>query len=249
MTRKTLVVGALVAALLLGGCGSDKKASTTGNTPKAGGLVVNTVASLKTVVSSIVTAYNKIHPKAPFRVVVQTPAVMKKAVATSKPQIAIDTNALKVLVKGAKKGSVGRNVAVIAVSKSNPHHVTGLTAFAATSGLRTKVCGSKFLAGNFTALVLSKAKIKPNPSTVAVDCEASALADLAANKLDAVLMYRAGHAAPSGVTLITVPDAQDIPIAVSYAVIGGKTGPRFLFEKYLSSPAARAILTYAGYLP
>jgi ABC-type molybdate transport system substrate-binding protein len=249
MTRKTLVVGALVAALLLGACGSDKKASTTGSTPKAGGLVVNTVASLKTVVTSIVTAYNKNHPRAPFRVVVETQAVMKKAVATSKPQIAIDGNALRVLVKGAKKGSVGRNVAVIAVSTSNPHHVTNLNAFAATSGLKTKVCGAKSVIGNFSALVLGKAKIKPNPATVAFDCEAKALADVAANRLDAVLMYRADHAVPSGVTLVTVPDAQNITIPISYAVIGGTSGPRFVFEKYLSSPAARAILTRAGYLP
>ncbi len=252
MTRKTLVVGVVVAALMLGACGSDKKGTTTGSTPKPagkGGLVVATVPSLKTVVTSIVTAYNKTHPRGQFRVVIENPGVMKKAVLKPAAQIAIDGNALKVLVKGAKKGSFGRNVAVIAVSTTNPHHVTDLKAFAATSGLKTKVCGAKSIVGNFTAFVLSKAKIKPDPSTVAFDCEAKALADVAANKLDAVLMYRAGHPAPSGVKLITIPNAQNILIPISYAVIGGTTGPLSVFEKYLSSPGTHAILTHAGYLP
>jgi ABC-type molybdate transport system substrate-binding protein len=248
MTRKTLVVGALVAALLLGGCGSDKKSGTpTGNSK--GGLAVHTVPALKDIVTKIVTAYNKTHPRGQFHVVVETEAVIQQAVTKPTPQVAIDTTALKDVVKGARTGTLGRNLAVIAVSTTNPHHVSGLTAFAATSGLKTKVCGPKTSLGNFTLVVLARAKIRPNPSAVAFDCEAKALADVASNKLDALLMFRVGHKAPAGVKLIQIPDAQNFEVKVTYAVIGPASGPLGVFEKYLSSPPAHAILTQSGYRP
>jgi hypothetical protein len=251
MTRKTVVVSVLIAALVLAACGSDKKGSTTASTSKHGkkGLAVTTLSPTETIVTALVTAYNKAHPHLPqLRVVVESGGALTKAVKTSSPQIAVDGNVLKAAVKGAHKGTLGRNLAVIAVSTANPHHVSGLTAFAATSGLHTQVCGSKTSIGNFTALVLAKAKVKPNPATLAFDCNAKALADVASGKLDAALMFRAGTKMPSGIKLVAIPDAQNILVPVSYAAIGTAPGMA-AFEKFLATKVAHAVLTRGGYLP
>jgi hypothetical protein len=248
MTRKTLVAAAVVAALVFAACGSDKKQATTTSTKKGkGGLAVYTVAPLKDIVTTFVTAYNKTHAKGQLKVVIVPAAAIKKSVTSTRNQIVIGGNAVKA-AKKAKTGSFGRNIALIAVSKTNPHNATGLTAFAATSGLKTQVCGAKTTLGNFTALVLIKAKVKPNPATLAFDCQTKALADVASGKLDAALMFRVGTKLPSGVKLVTIPDAQNIVIPISYAAIGTARGIA-AFQKFLATKFARGILTRGGYLP
>jgi hypothetical protein len=221
MTRKTLVAGAVVAAMVFSACGSDKKSGTTATTTKGGkgGLAVYTVAPLKDIVTTFVTSYNKAHKLGQLKVVVASQATIAKAASGTRNQIDIYVAPIKKLVKSAKKGVFGRSPAILAVSTANPHKVTGLTAFAATSGLKTQVCGMKTILGNFTALVLSKNKIKPNPATLAFDCEAKALADVASGKLDAALMFRAGTKLPSGV------------------------------KKFIATKFSHGILTREGYLP
>jgi hypothetical protein len=251
MTRKTLVVGAVVAALVLGACGSDKKSGTGTGTGAAGrkGLAVYTLPAFDGVVVKVVEAYNKAHPKGQLKVIAEKPGVMKKSVLTARQQIVVATaNVFKKVVKGATTAPFGRNLAVIAVSKANPRHVANLSAFASTSGLRTQVCGVKTGIGNFTALVLLKNKIKPNPSTFGFDCDAKALKDVAAGKLDAVLLFRGGHPAPSGVTFITVPDAQNIVAPIKFMTSGHAAGLA-AFTKFMTTPGVRGILTANGYLP
>ncbi len=250
MTRKALAVGVVVAALVLSACGSDKKNATTTST-KAGagkGLTVYTVAPLKGIVTTVVTAYNKVHPKGQLKVAVASHVAIAKAASGTRNQIDVYVNAIKTIAKGAKKGSFGRDPAVIAVSKANPRHVAALTAFSATSGLKTQVCGTKTTLGNFTRLVLAKAKVKPNPATLGFDCEAKALTDVASGKLDAALMYRAGLKVPSAAKLITIPDAQNIVIPVSYVGIGAAPGIA-AFQKFLATKVVRGILTRGGLLP
>jgi hypothetical protein len=249
MRRSALAAAAVVAALTLSACGSSKsKAKATTTTTGATAVTVYTVPALESVVTQVVQGYNKVHPAAPLRVATEDQATMKRALTSSQSQIVVAPDAaFKGVGSKAHKALFGRNVAIIAVAKDNPRHVTGVSAFAATTVLRTAVCGPQTALGNFSALVLTKDHIKPQPATVALNCGGAALNKLIDGQLDAVLLSRAGFK-PAKVTLVAIPDAQNVIVPFSYVTIG-KDAATTHFVEYLASPGGRLVLTKNGYLP
>jgi ABC-type molybdate transport system substrate-binding protein len=251
MKRNTIVV-AVVAALVLSACGSDKKSvSPTTVKGKAGAAVtVSTAASLEGVVITLMQAFNKANPslRIPLPPKIETAAVLAGSVARSTPGVDIlPTGSIKKVGATATKSTFGRNIAVIAVAAANPHNVTGLNAFAATSGLKVTACGPKSQLVNGPFLVLLKAKIKPAAGSVIFDCR-KVMADIVTGKLDAALLYRAGLTPPKSIKLLTVPAAQDLPTLYSIVLVG-KNPRAAAFGKFVASSAGQAILKLRGYLP
>jgi molybdate transport system substrate-binding protein len=251
MRRNVLVAAAVVVALTLGACGSSKpKAKATTTTGPKGGapVTVYTVPALESIVNQVVHGYNTIHPKTPLRVATENSTAMKKSLTSSQPQIVIGpAAAFKGAGSAVHQASFGRSLAIIAVATGNPHHVTGVAAFASSSGLRTAVCGPQTTLGNFGALVLTKDHIKPNPASVSLNCGGAALKKLLAGQLDAVLVYRTGFKPPK-LTFVTIPEAQNVIVPFTYGAIG-KAASITLFVQYLALPTAQRLLTKGGYLP
>jgi ABC-type molybdate transport system substrate-binding protein len=252
MTRSTVVVVAVVAALVPSACShSAKKAAPTRSTQAAGPVSVYTVAPLTDIVVKVIQAYNYNagHPGAPLTVTTETQQVIARSVASGKPAVVVLPGAwLKAMSGVSHTGSFGRSLAVIAVPAKNPRHVTDVKAFAAGSGLRTAVCGPSSVFGNLTLLVLRKAGVKPDPHTVGIDCQVKALQRVAAGKLDAALMFRNGLQVPSGVKLLDIAEKQNLIVNLSYGAVGN-SAPASQFGTFMASAPARRLLSENGYLP
>ncbi len=251
MKRWTVVVPIVLSALALSSCGSDKKPASpaSGSTLPSGAISVVTTPDLKSVVDELVQTYKTQHPGSDVVVTADADNAVAKTVATGNPAIAIGNAAI---FKDAKKdlpvASFGRNLAVIAVPVANPHHVTDVKAFAATSGLRTAVCGAKASFGVVTVAVLAKAGVTPAKGTVKSGCEAASLRAIAAGTLDAALVFRVGLTVPKGVTFVSIPDDQNLVFPFSSVTVGNSAGVSD-FARFLASASARSILTKFGFLP
>ncbi|MEY2459682.1 MAG: hypothetical protein QOG30_1512, partial [Acidimicrobiaceae bacterium] len=178
MRRSTVLAVALVAALLLGACGNDTKADSTGsNDPNT--VDVLTAPSLKNLVTKVLAAYKKDHPGTQFHVFTQDQPAITKSVDERKADIAVLPDVwLSKLTTQLTPRSFGRNLAVIAVATDNPHNITDLSVFAAGSGLRTHVSGVRSGFGDFMQPVLDKAGIVPDPASVSYGGEDQALQDV-----------------------------------------------------------------------
>jgi molybdate transport system substrate-binding protein len=136
----------------------------------------------------------------------------------------------------------------IAVPKGNPATVTGLADFA--DGSRTiALCAPQVPCGAAAEKVFAVAGITPRPDTLEQDVKA-ALAKVAADEVDAALVYRTDVLAAAGeVQGIDFPEsAQAVntyPIAVLTA--SKASGAAQAFVDYVLSPEARAVLTRAGF--
>jgi Bacterial extracellular solute-binding protein len=252
MKRNAIVV-AVVAALVLSACGSDKKSGAPTTVKGKGGATVASVsiaAPLQGAVITLIVAFNKANPslRIPLPPTKLASGAMAASIAKGKAGVYIlPTLAIKKVAAGATKATFGRNVAVIAVSAANPKHVTGVNAFAATSGLHVAACGPRLPFGNGPGLVLLKSKIKPVKGTVIFDCT-KVMKDLAGGQLDAALVYRNTLVVPKGIKLIAVPDAQNVIVNYTYVVVG-KNPKDVAFGKYITSTAGQAVLKLRGYLP
>jgi ABC-type molybdate transport system substrate-binding protein len=250
--KRNAIVAAVVAALVLSACGSDKKTGSPTTVKGNGGGVatVSIVASLQGAVITLMQGFNKANPasRVPIPPAKLGSGPLAASVARGKPGVYIlPTVAIRKLAAGATKASFGRKVAVIAVSNANPKHVTGLNAFAATSHLKVAACGARLPFGNGPGLVLLKAKIVPAKGTVIFDCT-KVMKDLASGKLDAALVYRDNLFVPKDIKLITVPDAQNL-IGNYSIVLVGKSPKVAAFGKFVASPTGQSILKLRGYLP
>lgn len=251
MKCNRIVVVAVVAALALGACSSDKKGASSPNSQNASGTVtVYTTEGLKNIVDRLVKAYTTIHSSA--KVVVDTKstaAALKASVAKGTPQILLFVNpGFKKIRPDLKPIALGQTRAVIAVSTKNPKKVADVTAFAANSGLHTAMCGARTGFGNTALWVMFKAKVKANTSTIGVGCEAKSMQQLSTDQLDAVLLFRGGSHPPKGVKLLDVPEKQNIIFKFSYQSIGTSAAVKN-FATFLAGKGAQQILTTDGYLP
>ena len=245
MKCSRVVVVAVVAALALGACSSEKKGGSSPNGQNASGTVtVYTTEGLKDIVDRLVKAYTTIHSSAKVVVTTKsTPAALKASVAKGTPQILLFVNpGFKKIRPDLKPIALGQTRAVIAVSTKNPKKVADVKAFAATSGLHTAMCGARTGFGNTTLWVMFKAKIKANTSTVGVGCEAKSMQQLSKDELDAVLLFRGGAYPPKGVKLLDIPEKQNIIFKFSYQHIGTSAAVK-QFGAFLAGQGAKQILT------
>ena len=252
MRGSKLLVAPVVAALLLGACGSDDDNGSSGSTTEgqAGtALAVYTVPQLEDIVQEVVQAYEAENPEASVEITTEGQAAIAASVGDKKPDVAIlPALVLDPISEGLEPASFGRTLAVIAVPADNPGDVADLTAFAADTDLRTQICGEDTEIGNFSLIVLSRAGVNPDPDTVAAGCEAEALQQVAAEELDAALMFRGGVEVPDGVAIVDINEEANLIIDLSYVVIDDSAGATG-FGEFLASDAAREILTAKGYLP
>jgi extracellular solute-binding protein len=250
MTRCTVIAIAVLTALTLSACGSEKKASTTTTSPN--GVTTISVAvppQLKTLAAQLGKVYESAHK--PSKVIVHGlsgPALVAAAKGKG-PLVALDTTAsLRAANPKLALHDLGRDIAVVAVPSTNPAKVADLAVFKAGSSARTRICVANSSFGNFGVLLLRHAGITPEMATVRGDCRKEAMLEVAAKKLDAVLMYRAETVPPRGVKLLPVARAQNFPFSFSYATVGSSPGVSS-FAAFLASGSGRFALGLAGYLP
>jgi ABC-type molybdate transport system substrate-binding protein len=250
MKFSRFVVVAVVAALALGACSSDKKAGTTGSNGSATGSVTLYVpASLKVIAERLVKVYTTKHKGAKVTVNTNaTPASLKTVVTKGGSAVLLLADAtFPAIAANLKPVSLAQNRAAIAVSATNPKKVTSVAAFAATSGLHTSLCGAKTGVGNTIQWVLLKSKVKADPKSIGVGCQRKSMLELAKNQLDAVLLFRGGAFPPKGVKLLDIPAQQNYIVKFSF-LVAGKSKADKQFGAFLASAGARRILTLNGYL-
>jgi molybdate transport system substrate-binding protein len=136
----------------------------------------------------------------------------------------------------------------IALPKGNPASVTGLADFADESQT-IALCAPQVPCGAAAEKVFAAAGITPKPDTLEQDVKA-ALAKVAADEVDAALVYRTDVIAATGdVDGIDFPEsAQAVntyPIAVLTA--SRASGAAQAFVDYVLSPEGQAVLTRAGF--
>jgi molybdate transport system substrate-binding protein len=248
MRRRTLLGVLLVGAVVLAACGNDggDEAATPG--PGADGTgVIHTVDALAPLANRLVEAYEEENPGAGLSVAVSPQDEALQAVTDRAGSLAILPTPW-LAGAGVDSTVVGRTLTVIAVPQGNPAQVTGLDAFAAGSGLRTRACGPDTPFGNFAGLVLNRAGVTPEPDTVASGCADEAVNQVAAGELDAALVFRTEADIPDGVETVAVPDEQNLIIEIAHAELADNesTGA---FVEFLGTDRAKEVLMAAGYLP
>jgi hypothetical protein len=251
MKFSRFAVVAVVAALALGACGSDKKATATGsngNGSAGGSVTLYVPASLKSIADRLVKVYTTKHKSANVTVnTTATPETLKATVAKGSPAVLLlADSSFEAIGANLKPVLLGQNRAAIAVSDANPKKVNSVSAFASTSGLHTSLCGRKAGVGNTIQRVLLKSKIKADPKSIGINCARTSMLELAKNQLDAVLLFRGGAFPPKGVKLLDIPDQQNYITKFSFLVVG-KSAADKRFGTFLASAGARRILTLNGY--
>ena len=251
--RALVLVG--LSAAVLAACGSA--GSTAGSAPAVESsttatttsLTILTVPELETVTTKLADDYRGTHPDVRVTITTTKRASLQARFVAATSEVAVIPKAwVGDLGAGAVAKPFGRQLAVIAVPTANPHHVTGISDFAASKQLQTAVCGPTTMIGNLAAYILVRANITPNPFTVGSGCEARVLKLVATNKLDAALMFRNELELPAGVKLLDIDPQQNL--IADYSFVTLKTTESVSgFVAYLASTPARKILTTDGYLP
>jgi ABC-type molybdate transport system substrate-binding protein len=253
MKCKRVVVVAAVAALALGACSSAKKtgsSTTDGKGSGTGTFTVYTSGVYKDIIDRLAKAYTKTHKAVKIDVKTTiTPKALKATIAGPGPAVLLLVGPqFKALGTDAKPVPLGQDRAMIAVSTKNPKKVADVTAFAATSGLKTSMCGVRTGFGNTAYWVMLRAKIKPDMKTIGDKCAAKSMQEVSTDKLDAALVFRGGAYPPKGVKLLDIPADRNIVFKLSYLLVG-KTPAVTQFGDFLSKPLAALVLKNNGYLP
>jgi molybdate transport system substrate-binding protein len=136
----------------------------------------------------------------------------------------------------------------IAVPAGNPARIAGLVDFADESKT-IAICAPQVPCGAAAAKVFQAAGITPKPDTLEADVKA-ALAKVAADEVDAALVYRTDvRAEPTKVEGIDFPEAAQAVNDYPIAVLTSSTCPEMAqaFVDYVTSPDGRAVLEKAGF--
>ncbi len=140
------------------------------------------------------------------------------------------------------------NTLQVAVPKDNPGQVGGLADFA--DARRTiALCAPQVPCGAAAEKVFAAAGITPRPDTLEQDVKA-ALAKVAANEVDAALVYRTDViAAAERVDGIDFPEAGQAVNTYPIAVLTASRAPSAAqaFVDYVLSPEGQAVLEEAGF--
>jgi ABC-type molybdate transport system substrate-binding protein len=241
-----LIVALVIAALVATGCRDDGDGSTPNDEGSA--LSVYTPAELEDFVRPLVDAYETANEGESVEIVVNEQAAITGAITSGLADVAIVAEQwLEELGDEVDPQPLGRTVQVIGVAEGNPENVEGLDAFAADSGLSTRVCSNETSLGNLSLLALGAAGITPDPDTVDEGCEDEAMEQIAAGDLDAVLLFTGGVTVPEGTEFLDIDDDStifDFPIVY---VAQEDTDAITSFTDFLDSPEAQDIVEEMGY--
>ena len=136
----------------------------------------------------------------------------------------------------------------IAVPAGNPGRINGLADFADESKTLA-VCAPQVPCGEAAAKVFEAAGITAKPDTLEADVKA-ALAKVAADEVDAALVYRTDVLAePSKVAGIDFPEAAEAVNDYPIAMLTHSRNPEVAqaFVDYVTSPDGQAVLKRAGF--
>ena len=140
------------------------------------------------------------------------------------------------------------NTLQIAVPKGNPAQIAGLADFADESKT-IAICARQVPCGAAAEKVFTAAKITPKPDTLEQDVKA-ALAKVAANEVDAALVYKTDVlAAPDDVDGLEFPESGQAVNQYPIATLTASKAPEVsqAFVDYVRSPKGQAVLTNAGF--
>ena len=140
------------------------------------------------------------------------------------------------------------NTLRIAVSKGNPHKITGLEDFA-DERKRIALCAPQVPCGAAATKVFAVAKIVPKPDTLEQDVKA-AVQKVASDEVDAALVYKTDVlAAGDQVDGIEFPQAQEATNTYPIATLTNSKNPALAkaFVDYVLSSDGQAVLAEAGF--
>jgi molybdate transport system substrate-binding protein len=135
----------------------------------------------------------------------------------------------------------------IAVPAGNPGQITGLRDFADESKT-IAICAPQVPCGAAAVKVFEAARITPKPDTLEADVKAT-LAKVAADEVDAALVYRTDVISEPDVAGIDFPESSQAVNNYPIAVLTGSKTPELAqaFVDYILSPDGQAVLDRAGF--
>ena len=220
-----LLVAPLVAALLLGACGSSGGSSNTSSGPKVPPAIY-TAVPLSPLSTELLDAYKQEHPETKLTVKAGNQINLTQIITTKYPGVAVvpTTWIPPDLASGGKV--YGHNEVELAVPAASAT-VTNLASYGRTPNARKAQC-------------VVYVQVAP--------CRATALQQVASKQLDVAVVWRGGFTPPAGVKILSIPASQNAIIEQSFVVLGD-TDEAKSFGDFMTSDTAKKILTAQGLLP
>ncbi|MFI7219619.1 molybdate ABC transporter substrate-binding protein [Micromonospora maritima] len=251
---RVTLAGALVAALVLAGCGGgtdDPAAGRDGGGP----VTVFAAASLTESFTRLGKDFEAAHPGSTVTFNFAGSSALATQITQGAPAdvfAAASPATMKTVTDaGDAAGTPSvlvRNQLVVAVPKGNPGRVAGL-ADLARLGVKVALCAEQVPCGAAARTALDAAGVRLTPVTLEQDVK-GALAKLRLGEVDAALVYRTDvRAAAADLDAVEFPESaravNDYPIVVLRGA-GNPEGAR-AFVDFVRSDVGLAVLTAAGF--
>ena len=258
--RIALLVLAAVLGLLLSACaGAEPQApaapSPTSRESSAGGTITVLAAA------SLIEAFNQIgkdfeakNPGSKVTFSFGSSATLATQIVQGAPAdvfAAASPATMKIVTEAGAANApkdFASNTLEIAVSKGNPHKITGLQDFGDASK-RIALCAPQVPCGAAAVKVFADVKIVPKPDTLEADVKAT-LQKVASDEVDAALVYKTDViAAGDKVDGIQFPEAQQAINTYPIATLKELKNPALAqaFVDYVLSAEGQAVLAKAGF--
>jgi molybdate transport system substrate-binding protein len=234
----------------------EKERAESGTDPRV--ITVYQPPELVPAMKALAVEFGRDHPEVAFTYDTQTPSAQRKQIdAGAKPSLWIDlAETIDPYASDPRAQAppfdLGSNVFQFVVRAGNPKGITDLEVFSQNGGpypgARTGLCDEGVRCGAAGGRLLGRQDVEPAPTKRYPDGD-QLVADLAADQLDAGLVYRTSSA-PLGPQLTVVPLPAPNDGLSQYHMLRFTTSSTAAeFEEFLSTPAARDILTAQGLLP
>jgi molybdate transport system substrate-binding protein len=253
--RAVLAAGAALAVLT--GCGGpDTSAGADGGTAAGptGRITVLAAASLTESFTTIGEMFQAAHPGSTVAFSFGGSSGLAQQIASGAPADVFAAASPATMKTVSDAGGAATpvdfvsNTLQIAVPKGNPASVRGLADFA-DEDKTIAVCAPQVPCGAAAEKIFAAAGIEPRPDTLEQDVKA-VLAKVAADEVDAALVYRTDVLAATGeVEGIDFPESAQAVNTYPIAVLTGSeaAGSAQAFVDYVRSSDGQAVLAEAGF--